>query len=163
MSSVKCIGCSLVNRQEEVTCKRCGTRLTSNGVFDKQPLPGSPWSVKDSLWSGSVKVLVIMAAGCLLLALFRGMLGSGLSSPLGLILAVIGVAVAIVGSLSLLVTAFRISVLWGIGTLVIPFVGLVFVIVHWPNAKRPFVINGLGLIIMFAGFFLARVAFLSEP
>jgi hypothetical protein len=163
MSSVKCIGCGLINGQEESSCKRCGTRLTSNGIHDKQPLPRSPWRTENPLWAGSVKVLVIAAAACLLLALFRQTLGSGLSSPLGMILKVIGVGVAFVGGLSLLIAAFRISVLWGIASLFIPFVSLVFVIVHWPNAKRPFAINALGLIIMFAGFFLAEGTSLSTP
>jgi hypothetical protein len=67
---------------------------------------------------------------------------------LGALLLFVGFAVAAVGGIWLIVVAFQESVLWGLGTLFIPLVGLAFVIAHWDAAKRPFLVNiGGGLLI----------------
>jgi hypothetical protein len=67
---------------------------------------------------------------------------------LGVLLLFFGIAVAAVGGIWLLVVAFQESVLWGLGSLFIPLVGLAFVISHWDAAKRPFLVNiGGGLLI----------------
>lgn len=64
-------------------------------------------------------------------------------------LILIGYALAIVGGLWLLVLAFQTSLGWGLGTLIVPFVSLVFVFAHWDDAKRPFILQivGVGLIL----------------
>ena len=46
--------------------------------------------------------------------------------------------VALVFGIMLLVQAFKVHVLWGLGSLFVPFVGLIFAIMHWPQAKKPF-------------------------
>ena len=53
-------------------------------------------------------------------------------------LMLLGLAIFIVGGIWFLVAAFRESVLWGLACLFIPIVSLFFLIVHWPEAKRPF-------------------------
>lgn len=65
-------------------------------------------------------------------------------------LLVVGAVFALIGGIGLLIAAFRQSVLWGLGTLFVPFVGLIFVIVHWSVAKRPFLacLAGYGLIFL---------------
>lgn len=57
---------------------------------------------------------------------------------LGLIFVIAGAIVALVFGFQLLFLAFRTSILWGLGYLFIPFVSLIFIIVHWDDAKSPF-------------------------
>jgi len=53
----------------------------------------------------------------------------------------IALLVALVSGIWLLVVAFKTSVWWGLGSLFIPFVSLIFVIMNWQAAKKPFLIN----------------------
>jgi hypothetical protein len=57
---------------------------------------------------------------------------------LGMILVIVGALIAIVFGIQLLIVAFQTSVLWGLGYLFVPFVALIFVIVHWDVARKPF-------------------------
>lgn len=68
----------------------------------------------------------------------------------GLLIAV-GAIAAIIGGIWLLVVAFQKSILWGLGCLVIPIVGLIFVVMNWEEAKKPFGLEVLGAIIMVVG------------
>lgn len=70
---------------------------------------------------------------------------------MGTMLAIIGLIVALVGGIWLLVEAFRESILWGLGALFIPFVGLIFAILHWDKGGKPLLIGIVGNVIMFAG------------
>jgi hypothetical protein len=65
----------------------------------------------------------------------------------------IGGIVAVVGWLWLSWVALQESVLWGLGTLVIPLVGLVFAILHWQEAKAAFLTCIAGNVL----FVIARV------
>ena len=65
------------------------------------------------------------------------------------LLAWIGFALLIVGGIGLLIAAFRVSILWGIGCLLLPIVQLVFLVAHWSEAKNPFLLQLLGLFIVF--------------
>ncbi len=59
--------------------------------------------------------------------------------------------VMFIGSVMLLIEAFGASILWGLGTLLLPLpVGLLFVATHWYQAKRPFLIQvtGIGLFLV---------------
>jgi len=56
----------------------------------------------------------------------------------GSILVVIGLIIALVYGIILLVKAFQTHILWGLGSLFVPLVSLVFVIMHWDVAKKPF-------------------------
>jgi hypothetical protein len=68
----------------------------------------------------------------------------------------LGLVICIVTGIWLLVLAFKTSVWWGLGSLIIPFVSLIFVFMHWQVAKRPFLIS-------LAGVALVVVAILSNP
>jgi hypothetical protein len=57
---------------------------------------------------------------------------------LGILLVVIGAIIGLIFGIQLLILAFRTSILWGLGYLLVPFVALIFVIVHWQEAKTPF-------------------------
>lgn len=53
-------------------------------------------------------------------------------------LIIIGAVIGLICGIQLLVLAFRTSILWGLGCLFVPFVALIFVVVHWDEAKTPF-------------------------
>ena len=57
----------------------------------------------------------------------------------------IGVIIGIVFGIQLLIIAFQESILWGLGYLLIPFVSLIFIVVHWNKARTPF-LRGLLMI-----------------
>lgn len=70
---------------------------------------------------------------------------------MGVVILVIGAIIALVGGFMLLIEAFRESVLWGIGSLLFNPVSLIFLILHWDVAKKPFFIQLGGLAIAFVG------------
>lgn len=67
------------------------------------------------------------------------------------IVVILGLLAVVVGNLWLIVLAFKESVLWGLGTLFLPLVGLVFAITRWQTAKLPFLIALGGLVLCIAG------------
>jgi hypothetical protein len=70
---------------------------------------------------------------------------------MGMILMILGVILAIVGGIGILIVAFRESVGWGIGCLILPIVSLVFVVMHWEETKKPFLLNLAGTILAVVG------------
>ena len=56
----------------------------------------------------------------------------------------IGGILALVGSVWLWIVAFKESVWWGLGSIFVPFVSLIFALTHWEVAKTPFLIALLG-------------------
>ena len=70
-------------------------------------------------------------------------------------LIILGGLLAVVGGIWFLVESFRESIWWGLGCLLISPVQLVFLIMHWPVAKKPFGVQMLGLAIIFGSVFLA--------
>jgi hypothetical protein len=71
-------------------------------------------------------------------------------------LLIVGGILSIVGGIWLLVVAFKESVWWGLGSFFIPFVGLIFAIMHWQVAKKPFLIS-------LAGGVLCVIAAMNSP
>ena len=63
---------------------------------------------------------------------------------LGIILLIVGVVLSIIGGIWFIIVTFREGILWGLGSLFIPFVSLVFLITHWNEAGKPFGISLLG-------------------
>ena len=77
-----------------------------------------------------------------------------------LLLMAVGGLVALVGSVLLLVAAFRVSVTWGLlllllGWLVVPTV--IFLVQYWPQARKPFLISLAGTLVWVAGFAVGLV------
>jgi hypothetical protein len=75
---------------------------------------------------------------------------------LQLILMAVGGVIFLVGGLWFLVESFREGIWWGLGCLLISPVQLVFLILHWGVAKKPFGIQLLGIAMMFVSAFLAE-------
>ena len=57
---------------------------------------------------------------------------------IGLICFVIGLVISLVYSIKILIIAFKTSILWGLGSIFVPFVGLIFIIMYWQETKSPF-------------------------
>jgi len=72
-------------------------------------------------------------------------------ATLGLVLMLVGAVVGCIGGVMVLIQAFKTSVLWGLGTIFVPFVGLIFVITHWQETKKAFLINIIGFAVMILG------------
>lgn len=65
-------------------------------------------------------------------------------SVLGLLLLAIGGLLSLVGGVMLVVAAFRVSAMWGLIVLLVPFGALVFVVMYWEDAKRGFFVGLAG-------------------
>jgi hypothetical protein len=70
---------------------------------------------------------------------------------LAIALMVASILTLLVGGIMFLVAAFRVSALWGVAVLLIPFAGLVFLFKHWPAAKRPFLVQVAGTVLLVLG------------
>jgi hypothetical protein len=68
------------------------------------------------------------------------------------LVALAGILILILGNMWFLVRAFQESILWGLGCLLLPFVSLAFLILHWRSAKDPFflALYGLGAVFLVA-------------
>lgn len=60
----------------------------------------------------------------------------------------LGLAICLIGGIGFLIAAFRTSILWGLAVLLISPVAIVYLIVHWQDAKEPFKIQLIGFVIM---------------
>jgi hypothetical protein len=67
----------------------------------------------------------------------------------------LGALVSAVGGVMLLIAAFRVSVLWGLAVIFVPLAQLVFVITHWREAKKAFLVQVLGCALIPAAFGVA--------
>jgi hypothetical protein len=74
---------------------------------------------------------------------------------LGMILMAAGGIATVVGGIWLIVLAFRKSILWGLGSLFISPIAIVFAIMNWSIAKRPFLIEIAGVVVLFIGMALS--------
>jgi hypothetical protein len=64
----------------------------------------------------------------------------------------LGALLCVVGGLWLLVVAFTESILWGLASLFIPFVILIFALTHWERSQKPFLIYLAGAILCGIGY-----------
>lgn len=55
---------------------------------------------------------------------------------IGQLFFVIGITIALVADIMIVIQAFRTSLLWGLGTLFIPIVGVVFIVMYWDKTKK---------------------------
>lgn len=63
----------------------------------------------------------------------------------------IGIVLCVVGGLWIVVNAFKQSIWWGLGSLIIPLVGLVFAIMHFAENKIPLLLYVVGIVLLIAG------------
>ncbi len=68
-----------------------------------------------------------------------------------MLLIYLGFAIIIIGAIGFLITAFRNSILWGLGCLLFSPISIVFLILYWQEAKNPFFLQLIGLGLVFLG------------
>jgi hypothetical protein len=73
---------------------------------------------------------------------------SRVSSAVYLPLLILGLGLSVVGGVWLLVEAFKTSIWWGLGCFFIPFVTLFYLFSYWKEARRPFGLYLLGIVIL---------------
>jgi hypothetical protein len=74
-----------------------------------------------------------------------------------------GIAVMVVGSVMILVAAFRTSLLWGLAYFFIPFAACVYWFTHWDESSRGMKVMGIGFAAMFVFGGLAAAMAPSKP
>lgn len=74
---------------------------------------------------------------------------------LSAILLLLGGVLLLVGCVMFIVNAFKVSVAWGLGVLLLAPVGLVFLVKNWRESKVSFLLQLAGGILMLAGMYLA--------
>ena len=69
---------------------------------------------------------------------------------IGGILSLAGLVVYLIFAIQILIKAFKTHILWGLGSIFVPFVGLVYIIKYWADCKAPFLkmLIGVGLLIV---------------
>lgn len=75
---------------------------------------------------------------------------------LGVVSVWAGFILMLLGGIGFLLAAFRESILWGLGVLFLPFVSLIFLIVNWSTAKRPFSWQLIGFALVLLGVLVLR-------
>ncbi len=78
-------------------------------------------------------------------------------AAIGMILMLVGWLVALVGGIMILIKAFQASIWWGLGSLFIPFVILVFVALNWEDSKQGFLIWLAGFVVAIVGMVLGAM------
>lgn len=74
-----------------------------------------------------------------------------MASVLGPVVFFLGAVVVLVGGIWFLIEAFREHVLWGLGCIFFGIVGLIFLILHFDRAAKPFFLQLGGAVIMVIG------------
>jgi hypothetical protein len=72
-------------------------------------------------------------------------------SIIGFILMAVGAIAMMVFGIIILIKAFQESIWWGLGYIFVPFVSLVFVIMHWDVCKSPFLRCMMALVVYLIG------------
>ena len=70
---------------------------------------------------------------------------------MGLVLLILGLILAVIGHIGILIEAFKEGIAWGLGTLLVPFVALIFVVMHWQETRKPLLLSVAGNLIWIAG------------
>ena len=65
--------------------------------------------------------------------------------------AYLGIALLVIGAIGTLIAAFKTSILWGLGCLLIAPVSLIFLVLHWDVAKNPFFLQLIGFALAYFG------------
>ncbi len=74
------------------------------------------------------------------------------------ILVLVGAVMILTGSVMFIVNAFKVSVMWGLGVLLVAPVGLVFLVKNWRESKVSFLLQLGGAILLLAGVLLGHGA-----
>jgi hypothetical protein len=154
MQNIKCAECGLVNWSAEVECKRCGSLLTVQDKRAQHTVAVEKFN-SPPLFSGGLKFLVVIL-GLAVLAIFPSrvlqLVDADFSKLLAIVFMMAGIGFLLLSHIWLVIRIFEQSVAWGLGSLCLPFVGLIAVVKFWDNTKRSFVGQLVCFGIIFAGY-----------
>lgn len=71
------------------------------------------------------------------------------------VLVILGAIIALVGSIWMLVEQFKTGILWGLACLFIPIVSLIWLIMHWEDGAKPFLVAVGGWALVLVGTMLS--------
>ena len=74
------------------------------------------------------------------------------------VLLLVGGVLVLVGSIMFIVNAFKVSVAWGLGVMLLAPVGLVFLVKNWRESKTSFLIQLAGVALMIVAMILGQPA-----
>lgn len=74
-----------------------------------------------------------------------------------IILQFLGLGIFVIGGILFLIEAFRTSLIWGLGCIFLAPVTIFYLAFHWANAKRPFAIQMVGLLVLLAGTYVPTI------
>lgn len=66
------------------------------------------------------------------------------------IILIIGLGIFIIGGIGFLIAAFKTSIIWGFGCLLVAPVQILYLFIHWDKARKPFLIQVIGGVVMIA-------------
>lgn len=69
---------------------------------------------------------------------------------------IVGIIIGIIGGIWMLIEQFKTGILWGLGCLFLPFVSLIWLILHWEEGAKPFAITLAGAVLIVVGSMLAH-------
>tara|TARA_R110002049_G_scaffold29552_12_gene100430 strand:+ start:1568 stop:1822 length:255 start_codon:yes stop_codon:yes gene_type:complete len=72
-------------------------------------------------------------------------------------MAFIGIGITVLGGIGFLIAAFKESVWWLIACILISPISLLFLVLHWPEAKNPFFLQLVGLVVIFISAYFGAV------
>ena len=76
---------------------------------------------------------------------------------LSAVLMLAGGVLLLIGCIMFIVNAFKVSVVWGLGVILLAPIGLVFLFKNWRESKTSFLLQVAGLILVVAGALLGHV------
>ncbi|OTG84248.1 hypothetical protein B9T33_00130 [Acinetobacter sp. ANC 5054] len=74
----------------------------------------------------------------------------------------LGFVIIFIGAIGFLIAAFKTSILWGLGCLLLSPISIVFLILYWQDAKNPFFLQLIGLFVVFLGSMFISPADLAQ-
>lgn len=77
---------------------------------------------------------------------------------IGSIITFVAAIASLIFWIQILIVAFKKHIGWGLASLFIPFVGLVFVFMHWTETKTPFLRSLICFVVMIAGGVISAMA-----
>ena len=72
----------------------------------------------------------------------------------GAFVGILGFILSVVGGIWFLVAAFKVNIKWGLLCLFLAPAQLVFLFKHWKEARKPFAVGLLAIVVIFVGVFL---------
>jgi hypothetical protein len=79
---------------------------------------------------------------------------------IGTVFIVVGIVLSIAAYVMIVIEAFKTTIWWGIGTLLIQIVGLVFVIMYWDQTKKYVMWIILSILLVVIGSMMSNTYFI---